>query len=146
MLPFCFSMKKYRILALLIVIIIPLIIIGFYHTFYKIEDTNWINQCTIHRFTGLECPGCGGQRSLHLLLHGDIEQALHYNAFFVISLPFLAYFYIMAVRVYILKQKSCQKSFIFSSWFGFGLLTFVILFFILRNIPVWPFTYLAPPI
>ena len=29
-------------------------------------------QCVFHRLTGLQCVGCGSQRMLHALLHGDI--------------------------------------------------------------------------
>lgn len=135
-------MKKY--LLLILAIIFPFIIV---YTYFEIYNTTGNNAlCTFREATGLECPGCGGQRSLHFLLHGDFIQALRYNAFFVIALPFLTYFYIMATKVYILKQKQFLKSFVFSSWFGFTLLIVVILFFILRNIPISPFTYLAPPL
>jgi len=134
-------MKKYILLVL--AILFPIVIFFVYYAIYDMTGDNAL--CSFKGVTGLECPGCGGQRSLYLLLHGDILQALRYNAFFIIALPFLAYFYIMAVRVYILKQERCLKSFVFNSWFGFSLLAFVILFFILRNIPVCPFTYLAPP-
>lgn len=135
-------MKKY--ILLILAIIFPVVIVYIYYAIYDMMGNNAL--CTFREVTGLECPGCGGQRSLHFLLHGDVLLALHYNVFFVIALPFLAYFYVMAVRVYILNQKECLKSFVFSSWFGFSLLAFVVLFFILRNIPFWPFTYLAPPV
>lgn len=138
-------MKNYKYVILTAAIILPVILLYFYYAHYSATDSIWINECTLHRFTGLECPGCGGQRSLHLLLHGEILQALHYNAFFVIALPFLAYFYYMAIRVYVLGQKEYLKSFIFRPWFGISLIVFVVLFFILRNIPIFPFTYLAPP-
>lgn len=134
-------MKKYLLLTL--AIILPIAVIFVYFAIYDMAGNNAL--CSFKGLTGLECPGCGGQRSLHFLLHGNILMALRYNAFFVIAMPFLAYFYIMAVRVYILKQEKCLRSFVFTSWFGFGLLIIVILFFILRNIPLWPFTYLAPP-
>jgi len=35
--------------------------------------------CTFHWLTGLYCPGCGGQRALHALLHGRIAEALRCN-------------------------------------------------------------------
>lgn len=44
-------------------------------------------QCTFHRITGLDCPGCGAQRALHHLLHGEVIAALQFNAMFVLSLP-----------------------------------------------------------
>jgi len=43
--------------------------------------------CLFHRLTGLDCPGCGGLRALHQLLHGHLIAALRLNAFLVLSLP-----------------------------------------------------------
>ena len=44
-------------------------------------------QCMFHEITGLDCPGCGAQRALHHLLHGEVVAALRFNAMFVLSLP-----------------------------------------------------------
>lgn len=135
-------MRKY--LLLILAVLLPIAVAFVYYAMYDMQGENNA-LCSFRELTGLECPGCGGQRSMHFLLHGDVLQALRYNAFFVIALPFLAYFYIMFVLVYVLKKERFLKSFVFTSWFGFGLLIVVILFFISRNIPFSPFIYLAPP-
>lgn len=44
-------------------------------------------QCPVHMLTGLQCPGCGAQRLIHALLHGDIVGAWHANAFLLLALP-----------------------------------------------------------
>ena len=31
-------------------------------------------KCTFKLLTGYDCPGCGSQRALHAMLHGDIAQ------------------------------------------------------------------------
>lgn len=36
--------------------------------------------CPLYRLTGLYCPGCGGLRSAHAFVHGDLLTALHDNA------------------------------------------------------------------
>ncbi|MEV5547692.1 DUF2752 domain-containing protein [Streptomyces sp. NPDC052309] len=36
--------------------------------------------CPLLRFTGIYCPGCGGLRSAHAFVHGDVLTALHANA------------------------------------------------------------------
>ena len=36
--------------------------------------------CPLLRYTGLYCPGCGGLRSAHAFVHGDLQTALHDNA------------------------------------------------------------------
>src|ERR1035438_9351310 len=46
------------------------------HQFYPV--------CLFHALTGLNCPGCGGTRSLYALLHGHFQAALKDNAFFVL--------------------------------------------------------------
>ena len=40
--------------------------------------------CPTKAFTGLDCPGCGGLRAVHSLMHGDITGALDHNAFVVL--------------------------------------------------------------
>ena len=42
--------------------------------------------CPTKAFTGLDCPGCGGLRAVHDLLHGDLVGALDHNAFAVLVL------------------------------------------------------------
>ncbi|GAA2428950.1 DUF2752 domain-containing protein [Streptomyces glaucus] len=36
--------------------------------------------CPLLRYTGLYCPGCGGLRSAHAVVHGDLLAALRDNA------------------------------------------------------------------
>ena len=62
--------------------------------FYFIFDPvayGWMPQCLFHRFTGLQCMGCGSQRVVHALLHGQIREAWEANTLLVVSLPFLAF-------------------------------------------------------
>jgi hypothetical protein len=48
-------------------------------------------RCTFHQVTGLLCPGCGGLRATHALLHGDLRSAWRLNPLFVALLPVGAY-------------------------------------------------------
>ncbi|MFS8203016.1 DUF2752 domain-containing protein [Streptomyces sp. CWNU-52B] len=36
--------------------------------------------CPLYQYTGLYCPGCGGLRSAHAVVHGDLGTALGANA------------------------------------------------------------------
>ncbi|MEV6958521.1 DUF2752 domain-containing protein [Streptomyces sp. NPDC051207] len=36
--------------------------------------------CPLLRLTGIHCPGCGGLRSAHAVVHGDLAAALQDNA------------------------------------------------------------------
>lgn len=46
--------------------------------------------CPVLRYTGLLCPGCGGLRSVHALVHGDLLGALASNAVVVLAVVLLA--------------------------------------------------------
>ena len=46
--------------------------------------------CPFHLLTGWNCPGCGGLRMTHDLLHGDFAAAVTDNAFLLVGLPLLA--------------------------------------------------------
>lgn len=50
-------------------------------------DERWMLPCPLHRFTGWECPFCGGQRMMLALLHADWAAAFAYNPFLLCSLP-----------------------------------------------------------
>jgi len=45
-------------------------------------------KCAIRLLTGLSCPGCGLQRATHALLHGHVGEAVRYNLFLVVSVPY----------------------------------------------------------
>lgn len=47
-------------------------------------------KCPFLLLTGLKCPGCGSQRVVHALLHGDLAAAWGYNALLVAALPVIA--------------------------------------------------------
>lgn len=61
----------------------------------------WIPKCPLLMATGLKCPGCGSQRMLHALLHGDVATAFSMNALLFILIPLLALMgYSAATRTY----------------------------------------------
>ncbi len=49
------------------------------HSFYP--------RCMFHAVTGLDCPGCGGLRATHQLLHGKVAEAFRLNPLLVCLLP-----------------------------------------------------------
>lgn len=45
--------------------------------------------CPLFSWTGWYCPGCGSQRAVHALLHGQVRDAVGLNAYFaLVLLPF----------------------------------------------------------
>ncbi|GAA3781055.1 DUF2752 domain-containing protein [Streptomyces chiangmaiensis] len=55
--------------------------------------------CPLLHYTGLYCPGCGGLRSAHAFVHGDIPTALQDNALAVVGcLVFAVVWIVWVVR------------------------------------------------
>jgi hypothetical protein len=46
--------------------------------------------CPFKALTGWNCPGCGGLRMTHDVLHGDLGAAIVDNVFLLVGLPILA--------------------------------------------------------
>lgn len=45
-------------------------------------------RCPLFAFSGIKCASCGGLRAAHMLIHGRIAEAWHYNQLlFLIPLP-----------------------------------------------------------
>lgn len=53
------------------------------------ERTDVFPKCPFLSLTGWKCPGCGSQRAVHALLHGQIPEAFGFNALLVLSIPYL---------------------------------------------------------
>jgi hypothetical protein len=86
--------------------------------------------CMFHQLTGLDCPGCGAQRALHQLLHGNLVAAFRLNAMFVLSLPLLVWF---GPR-FITRTWKREPLSINTRWLWFYLAAWI-LFGVLRNLP-----------
>lgn len=56
---------------------------------YDPAQSGMAPKCAFHSMTGWDCPGCGSQRMLHALLHGDIAAAWNANPFLLCITPLL---------------------------------------------------------
>lgn len=54
--------------------------------------------CMFKAVTGWNCPGCGGLRMTHDVLHGDLSAAAVDNVFLLVGLPLLALWSLWRVR------------------------------------------------
>jgi len=65
--------------------------------FFAPDQYAFYPRCLFHSLTGLQCPGCGGLRAAHCLLHGEFGAAFHLNGLFVSLLPILVLIGVAAV-------------------------------------------------
>lgn len=90
-------------------------------------------RCQLHRLTGLQCPGCGGLRALHALLHGHVMEAVRLNPLFVLALPVIGVW--MATWLTRRRRNPATRLTLPTAWIWAGLAV-VIAFGVLRNLPV----------
>lgn len=105
-------------------------------------DSNAFPPCPFHKLTGFYCPGCGSLRAVHQIIHGNIIAAFRLNPLAMILAPFLMYAFIRQLTGTLLT-KPLPQPFIRPLWIWI-LLGIIILYWIARNIPLWPFSLLAP--
>src|SRR5512139_1442187 len=95
--------------------------------YFFVEPKNGnLPKCFFHELTGLYCPGCGGQRSLHALLNGHLLTAIDYNLLFILLLPFILYF----VFVFITGKKYSNSSFIYDANYSLVIAIVVVSFWV----------------
>ena len=95
---------------------------------------NFTIPCLFHEITNLYCPGCGITRMFLALFKLDFYQAFRYN-------PLVFILLILSI-VYFLVKKIGKLIFKLPNYIYYYLLFIVIIYGILRNIPL--FSFLAP--
>lgn len=98
--------------------------------------------CPVHYLTGWYCPGCGSLRALHALLHGDFEQAWAMNPLTVMLLPFLSYG-LMSEAVRQVRGTGLPAPTLSAGQIRV-LFVVIVIFGVVRNLPIRPFALLAP--
>ncbi len=94
--------------------ILPLLFVGYYQLTNITTEGSFIPQCYLKKFTGLLCIFCGGQRAVDSILEGQWREALQFNAFLTVFLPFgMVLYYTLLYRLW-----KYPGSFIFRSFPG----------------------------
>lgn len=102
--------------------------------------TYFFPKCVFYQATGLYCAGCGGQRALHQLLHGNFREAFYNNALLLLAIPYLCLGFVLDLaRGY----RYDPNAWFWPRW-GVGLLVAGLIFWIVRNLPGEPFSLLRP--
>lgn len=106
-------------------------------------ESSFYPKCMFHAATGGWCPGCGGTRALYHLARGELAEAVGQNALVVlVAVPFVVCILGKQLRFALtgiwkpLKQSPERTVLIV------GII--VVTFWILRNVPIYPFSWMAP--
>jgi hypothetical protein len=133
-------LRTRRLLLLLAALVLPPLSVLLYS--FPPTESSYYPRCFFHAATGLHCAGCGTTRCLHALLHGLFAQALAYNALSVAILPYMLFWGARVSWAALRGQPSPRP--LLPPWVSRAFLVVVLLFWVLRNVPYYPFTLLAP--
>lgn len=119
---------KYKLIGLISVVLMGVIL-------YKYDPAQHllIPKCPFKFFTGLNCPGCGFQRAVHAILHGEWSEAISYNYYIVVSWP---YAFMVCVNQWIVPNPYSLR---FSKFIEHKVLIYAyvvtfFLWFVIRNV------------
>lgn len=90
------------------------------------------------------CAACGGTRAVNYLLQGQLALAWRYNQLFVLSLPLLTAGAFTLIRAMITGRP--LTGLYLRPFYLWGFLAMVLIYTLLRNIPLTAFDYLRPPL
>lgn len=116
--------------------------LALFYFFINPQEVNFLPECPLHATTGFYCPGCGSQHATHQLLNFNIFGALQQNVLYLISLLILGYHLIITGINTIFKKQ--YFNYIYHPITPLVILAIIVVFWILRNIPYYPFNLQAP--
>ena len=125
-----FSKKRWR--TRIVIALIAAIAIATY-ALVNPSNSAFIPKCPFKILTGLSCPGCGIQRAIHAATEGHFSEALSYNYFLVVSLPYLL---ALVLEKWILPSKWSAKLYpiLYNRLLVLSFFFLTIAWWILRNI------------
>ncbi|QXF83811.1 DUF2752 domain-containing protein [Rhodococcus pyridinivorans] len=99
-----------------------------------------IPPCPTYSLFGILCPGCGSSRMLYSLVHLDVPAALHYNALGLVALAVLTVSF--GLWTWSRARGTPMPRWTRYRWPPHLVLVLTAMWFVVRNIPVAPFTAL----
>ncbi len=102
---------------------------------YSPATAHWYPPCILKKIAGLDCPGCGGTRACQQLIQGHLGEAADLNLLLLFMFP------VAAIGVAAQNVKQAKRI-----WKYFNkpmtILVVVLLFWLIRNLPIPPFDWL----
>ena len=121
--PLNVKQKRYIYAAITFVVVAA---IAIYSYFVDTRGAALAPKCPLFLTTGYKCPGCGTQRALHELVHGNFVEFAIYNPILVIAIPYIV---ILVYLQYLGGADRFPKANNILAWF------FVIIaYWIIRNV------------
>jgi hypothetical protein len=99
-------------------------------------------RCIFYSLSGDYCPGCGSQRAIHNLLHLNFSGVVQNNILFLPAVLAIIYHYLYPTLNRLFNWRLPNIFYMKNTpWIIFGI---ILLFWLLRNLPFYPFSVLAP--
>lgn len=102
---------------------------------------NLVPACAFRAITGVDCPGCGGTRAVHALLHGDIGSALNHNVLVTVAV-FVGLLWIVVNFIRSRLGRQPLRVALTPRW-AIALVVVITAFWIVRVLPWFPFSWLG---
>ena len=133
--------KEIRIAIMLVILLI--LLAGAVFLYYHNPRGGLVLVCPVYALTGYYCPGCGAGRACYALLHGQLYRAFRLNPLLVIVLPWLVLYYLICGIQWVVKGRESLSKHI-PEWIPLAVLVILLIYGVVRNIEVYPFTLLRP--
>lgn len=134
---------RFAVRVSIVVGILALALAGSVFLYYHSpEEKRWLI-CITYKLSGYYCPGCGAGRACYSILHGRFYQAFRYNPLLCLLLPWFSLYFGICTWQWLLYGRETVSRRI-PVWVTYVILAVVILYGILRNAAIYPFTLLAP--
>lgn len=117
-------------------IFISIVSLGACVFYYYIDPSQYkmIPKCPIKIMTTLDCPGCGFQRALHAVLHGNFIEAIHYNLFLLFAIPLTCIWYVNSIVIERTSHHGYKVKLLkLNSWIVYIYIFSYICWFFIRN-------------
>jgi hypothetical protein len=141
--PVLSTLKRYKSRGPLGFILLTLLVVAVFSVLFIFDPAQhaFYPGCALYKLTGLYCPGCGGLRATHQLLHGRLLAAFHFNPLFIVALPLLFWAFARATSRYFRGESfvpALRPNWLWSSGVA------ILLFGIIRNLPFAAFAWMRP--
>ncbi len=134
-------LRKTKLIITLSIVIMLLGVLSLYF-FWSPSEYDFFPKCPFYFLSGIYCAGCGSQRAIHQIINGQVINGIRHNYLLLLVFGVLTY----KATLFVLNQVYNKTYFdiLHKPITTKIILALVLLFWVLRNIRVFPFTELAP--